>query len=185
REVQVSPRRLILALVFSALAAQGTSARAQSDADLATLRATLDQAVSEFEGPQQGQSLVRFEEIIGRLETERRQGSLGEAGATLLVKAYEYRARVQFNLGNTDKAGDSFRALIALRPQHNLDAAAISPNVINFFKSIKWKIIGFVTVQTVPQGATVALNGKALSVTDFFPLQVVAGGCSLDIHKRC
>ena len=178
----MSPKRLALAMLLCA--AQATSAWAQSDGDLAVLRATLDQAVSEFEGPQQGQSLVRFEEIIGRLETERRQGSLTDAGATLLVKAYEYRARVQFNLGNTDKAGDSFRALIALRPQHNLDAASISPKVIDFFKGVKSRIIGFVTVQSAPQGATVALNGKALSVTDFFPLEVVAGDYTLDITKN-
>ena len=91
---------------------------------------------------------------------------------------------MQFNLGNTDKAGDSFRALIALRPQHNLDAAAISPKVIDFFKGVKARIIGFVTAQSVPQGATVALNGKALSVTDFFPLEVVAGDYTLDITKN-
>ncbi|HQZ17338.1 MAG TPA: PEGA domain-containing protein, partial [Vicinamibacteria bacterium] len=175
-------RRLALALLVGS--ALGTSAWAQSDADLAALRATLDQAVSEFEGPQQGQSLLRFEEIIGRLETERRQGTLTEPGATLLVNAYEYRARVQFNLGNTDKAGDSFRALIALRPQHNLDAASISPKVIDFFKGVKARIIGFVTVQSMPQGATVALNGKPLSVTDFFPLEVVAGDYTLDITKN-
>lgn len=175
-------KRLALALLVCA--APGTFAWAQSEADLAALRAILDQAVSEFEGPQQGQSLLRFEEIIGRLETERRQGALTETGATLLVSAYEYRARAQFNLGNTDKAGDSFRALIALRPQHNLDAASISPKVIEFFKSVKARIIGFVTVQSVPQGATVALNGKPLSVTDFFPLEVVAGDYTLDITKN-
>ena len=173
-----------LALALLVGSALGTSAWAQSDADLAALRATLDQAVSEFEGPQQGQSLLRFEEIIGRLETERRQGTLTEPGATLLVSAYEYRARVQFNLGNTEKAGDSFRALIALRPQHNLDAASISPKVIDFFKGVKARIIGFVTVQSMPQGATVALNGKALSVTDFFPLEVVAGDYTLDITRN-
>lgn len=175
-------RHFALALLICTTA--GTFARAQSEGDLAVLRATLDQAVSEFEGPQQGQSLVRFDEIISRLEMERRQGSLTDAGAALLVNAYEYRARVQFNLGNTDKAGDSFRALIALRPQHNLDAASISPKVIDFFKGVKSKIIGFVTVQSAPQGATVALNGKALSVTDFFPLEVVAGDYTLDITKN-
>ncbi len=157
---------------------------AQSESDLAALRTTLEQAVTEFEGPQQGQSLVRFEEIITRLETERRQGSLSEAGATLLVKAYEYRARVQFNLGNTDKAGDSFRALIALRPQHNLDQGSISPKVVEFFKTVKARIIGYVTVQSAPQGATVSLSGKPLSVTDFFPLEVVAGDYTLDITKN-
>jgi len=177
----VKARRLLAVLLCLGLA---LSAAAQTEADLAVLRATLDQAISEFEGPQQGQSLVRFEEIIARLEAERRQASLSEGGSALLVRAYEYRARVQFNLGNTDRAGDSFRALIALKPQHNIDAASISPKVIDFFKSVKAQIIGFVTVQSVPQGALVALNGKPLSVTDFFPLEVVAGDYSLDITKN-
>lgn len=155
----------------------------QTDADLAALRATLDQGVSEFEGPQQGQSLVRFDEIITRLEAERRQGSLSEAGTTLLVTAYEYRARVQFNLGNTDRAGDSFRNLITLRPSHNLDQATISPKVIDYYKSVKGQMVGFVTVQSAPQGAAVTLNGKPLSITDFFPLEVVAGEYTLDITR--
>ncbi|MEO8360272.1 MAG: PEGA domain-containing protein [Vicinamibacteria bacterium] len=156
---------------------------AQSETELVPLRATLDQAVTEFEGPQQGQSLLRFDEIIARLETERRQGSLTEGGATLLVKSYEYRARLQFNLGSSDKAGDSFRALLTIQPGHSLDAGSISPKVIDFFKSVKAQIVGFVTVQSVPQGATVALNGKPLSVTDFFPLEVIAGDYTLDITR--
>ncbi|MEO6401290.1 MAG: PEGA domain-containing protein, partial [Vicinamibacteria bacterium] len=156
---------------------------AQSDPELVALRATLDQAVTEFGGPQQGQSLVRFDEIITRLETERRQGSLTEGGATLLVKAYEYRARLQLNLGSSDKAGDSFRALLTIRPAHSLDAGSISPKVVDFFKAVKSQIVGFVTVQSVPQGASVVLNGKPLSVTDFFPLEVIAGDYTLDITK--
>lgn len=156
---------------------------AQPAALLAELRATLDKAISEFEGPEQGQSLLRFEEIITQLEAARRQESLSEEGATLLVRAYEYRARVQLNLGGSDKAADSFRALIALKPSHHLDEASISPKVIDFFKSVKTQIIGFVTIQSAPQGAAVSLNRKLLSVTDFFPLEVVAGDYTLDIIR--
>jgi PEGA domain/PDZ domain len=165
------------------LALSAARVPAQTDADLAALRATLAQGVSEFEGPQQGQSLVRFDEIITRLEAERRQGTLNEAGTSLLVSAYEYRARVQFNLGNTERAGDSFRNLITLRPSHTLDQATISPKVIDYYKSVKGQMVGYLTVQSVPQGATVALNGKPLSITDFFPLEVVAGDFSLDITR--
>ncbi len=170
----------VLALVFCLSPGR---AEAQPAASLAEMRATLDQAVSEFEGPEQGQSLLRFEQIITQLEAARRQASLSEEGATLLVRAYEYRARVQLNLGNTDKAGDSFRALIALKPSHKLDEASISPKVIDFFKSVKAQIIGFVTIQSAPQGAAVSLNGTLLSVTDFFPLEVVAGDYTLDIIR--
>jgi tetratricopeptide (TPR) repeat protein len=176
----VRPLRLALSFALSLQAAVGF---AQSEPDLIAMRATLDQAISEFEGPQQGQSLVRFDDIIARLESERRQGSLSEGGSALLVSAYEYRARVQFNLGNTERAADSFRALITLRPDHNLDQASISPKVVEFFKKLKAQLVGFVTVQSVPQGASVILNGKPLSVTDFFPIDVVAGDYTLDISK--
>jgi len=172
-------RPAIIALCLSLARA----AHAQSDADLIAMRATLDQAVIEFEGPQQGQSLVRFEDIVNRLEGERRQGSLSEAGAALLVRAYEYRARVHFNLGNTEKAGDSFRALIILKPQHTLDQGSISPKVVEFFKGVKAQLVGFVTVSSVPQGASVTLNGRLLSVTDFFPLEVIAGDYALEVTK--
>ena len=172
--------RPILALIISLGPALGWS---QPEASLAELRTTLELAISEFEGPEQGQSLLRFEEIITQLETEWRQEALSDEGAALLVRAYEYRARVQMNLGNTEKAADSFRALIAIAPQHRLDETSISPKVVDFFKSIKAQMIGFMTIQSVPQGATVSLNGKVLSVTDFFPLDVVAGDYTLDITK--
>lgn len=176
-------RRGLLVLLALLASLPAMPARAQSDADLASLRATLDQAISDFEGPQQGQSLVRFDEIIARLEASRRQTALSEAGTSLLVYAHEYRARVQFNLGNTDKAGESFRNLIAIRPSHNLDEGSISPKVIEFFKSVKTQMVGYVTVQSMPQGAKVALNGVLLSITDFFPLEVVAGEYTLEISK--
>ncbi len=173
--------RLILALIVSLGPALAWS---QPEASLVEMRTTLELAISEFEGPEQGQSLLRFDEIIARLETERAQQTLSEAGAALLVRAYEYRARVQMNLGNTEKAADSFRALIAIAPQHSLDEGSISPKVVDFFKSTKAQMIGFVTIQSVPQGAMVSLNGKDLSVTDFFPLEVVAGDYELDIAKN-
>ena len=56
--------------------------------------------------------------------------------------------------------------------------------IVDFFKSVKTKIIGFVTAQSAPQGATVSLNGKPLSVTDFFPIEVVAGEYTLEIAKN-
>lgn len=173
----------VIAAAFALLFA-ATSGQAQSDADLAALRATFALGETEFNGPQQGQSLVRFDEIVTRLEAERRQNALTDAGEQLLVSAYEYRARLFFNLGNTDKATESFRALITLDPEHTLDQALISPKVVEFFRRIKTQMVGFVTVQSVPQGAAVLLNGRGLSVTDFFPIEVVAGDYTLDITKN-
>lgn len=173
----------LLGAAFALLLA-ASAAHAQPEADLAALRATFALGETEFNGPQQGQSLVRFDEIVTRLEAERRQGTLIEAGEQLLSSAYEYRARLYFNLGNPDKATENFRSLITLDPEHTLDQALISPKVVELFRRVKAQMVGFVTVQSMPQGATVLLNGKGLSVTDFFPIEVVAGDYTLEITKN-
>lgn len=177
---------VVLAVLFCAA---GTLAAAQppprpEESDLPQMRSTFDQAVVEFEGPQQGQSIVRFEEIISRLESARRAAGLSDAAQTLLVQSYEYRARAHYNLGSLDRAADGFRALITVRPQHALDANLISPKVVDFFKDIKSKMVGYITVQSIPQGASVSLSGQFLSVTDFFPIEVLAGDYAVEVSKR-
>lgn len=174
-------RRLLLAFL---ICLSPGLAGAQPDVDLSELTSNLAQAITEFQSAEQGQSLVRFTALINRLEDERRQGTLTSAGSELLVRAYEYRARVHFNVGNTEKATENFRDLIVLAPEHNLDEATISPKVISFFKDLKARIIGYLSVQSVPQGASVLLNGRPLSVTDFFPIEVAAGDYTLDISKN-
>ena len=55
-------------------------------------------AVAEFEGPNQGRSLVAFDEIVARLEAVGPR-SLTSSGRDMLAQAYENRARVYFGIG--------------------------------------------------------------------------------------
>lgn len=183
-------RRAIFCLLLTLCALGGGIARAQSvpakpeEPEIAALRSTMEQATTEFEGPLQGQSIVRFEEVVSKLESMRRGAALSEPAMTLLIRAYEYRARAYFNLGSIDKASDSLRALIVAKPSHALDAGQLSPKIVDLFKEIKGRMVGYITVQSIPQGASVSLAQEFLSVTDFFPIEVLAGDYSVEVTKR-
>lgn len=143
----------------------------------------LARAVAEFEGPQQGRSINLLDDIAARLEGLRRQSALPARGRELLAQAYELRARAYYNIGLQEKAADSFRLLVQLQPQYALTKEKVSPKVVDFFDSIKRALVGYLAVSTRPPGARVTLNGEFLGLTDFFPLDVLAGEYTLEITK--
>jgi tetratricopeptide (TPR) repeat protein len=178
-----------LALTASPLLAQEpppASAISTTDADQRELQAVQDllaRAVAEFDGAQQSRSIVIFDEIVARLENLRRQGSLPPRGREILVQAYELRGRAYYNIGLSEKAADSFRSLVQFQPQYNMSREKVSPKVVDFFGSVKKALVGFLAVSTTPPGARVSLNGEFLALSDFFPLDVLAGEYAVEIAR--
>jgi hypothetical protein len=147
----------------------------------------LARAVAEFEGPQQGRSIVVFDEVIGRLEGLG-VASLPPRGRDLLVQAYEYRGRAYFGIGLTEKAAENFRSLVQLKPDHGLSRDQVSPKVVEQFNSVKRALVGYLAVATEPAGARVVLVGSSgrrtdLGLTDFFPTDVLAGEYTVEISR--
>ncbi len=180
-------------LAFVVLAGAST-ARAQEPAtppplseaqqkELSVVQDLLARATAEFEGSQQSRSIVVFDDIVTRLENLRRQGTLPPRGREILAQAYELRARAYYNIGLQEKAADSFRSLVQLQPQYSLSREKISPKIVDYFNSIKKALVGYLAVSTKPPGARVSLNGEFLSLTDFFPLEVLAGEYSVEITR--
>ena len=188
-------RRLLPALVL-ALAAAAPAARAQegtapagalSEAvqkELGAVQDLLARATAEFEGPQQSRSIVQFDEIVTRLEVLHRQGTLPTRGREILSTVYELRARAYYNIGLQEKAADSFRALVQLNPQYSVSKEKVSPKVVDYFNSVKKALVGYLAVSSSPAGAKVSLNGEFLSLTDFFPLDVLAGEYTVEIARE-
>ena len=184
-------KRLVLAAALAAapLWAQETPAPppvATTDADQREMQAVQDmlaRAVAEFDGAQQSRSIVIFDEIVSRLENLRRQGSLPPRGREILVQAYELRGRAYYNIGLQEKATDSFRSLVQFQPQYNMSREKVSPKVVDFFGSVKKALVGFLAVSTHPPGARVSLNGEFLALSDFFPLDVLAGEYAVEIAR--
>ena len=198
----VSPaRRASLALLALAvpLFAPPAAGRAQDPLAAAPTAAVLDEAVqremqaiqeilaratAEFDGPQQSRSIVMLDEIITRLEVLRRQGTLPGRGREILLQAYELRGRAYYSIGLQEKAAESFRFMVQIDPQHSMSRERVSPKIVDYFDSVKKALVGFLAVTSRPAGARVTLNGEFLSLTDFFPTEILAGEYTVDISRE-
>jgi tetratricopeptide (TPR) repeat protein len=152
--------------------------------ELSAVQDLLARATAEFEGTQQSRSIVLFDDIITRLEALRRGGSLPSRGRDILAQSYELRGRAYYNIGLQEKAADSFRSLVQLQPQYTIRKEKVSPKIVDYFNSVKKALVGYLAVSSKPAGARVSLNGEFLSLTDFFPLEVLAGEYTVEIARE-
>jgi tetratricopeptide (TPR) repeat protein len=149
----------------------------------------LPRAVAEFEGPNQGRSLVAFDEIVARLEAVGPR-SLTSSGRDMLAQAYEYRARVYFGIGLSEKASENFRQLVQLKPDYALSKEKVSPKVVDLFNSVKRALVGYLAVSSEPAGARVSLVGPGDVLTDLealtpiFPVEVLAGEYTVEVQRE-
>jgi tetratricopeptide (TPR) repeat protein len=155
--------------------------------DVQAAQESLARAVAEFEGPQQSRSIVAFDETIARLEGLGLR-ALPPRGRDILAQAYEYRGRAYFGIGLSEKASENFRQLVQLKPDYALSKEKVSPKVVELYNSVKRALVGYLAVSSQPPGAQVTLVGSGgvrtdLGLTDFFPLEVLAGEYSVEIAR--
>jgi len=178
---------MVTVLAGGARAQDASVPAAPSEAVQRELQAAQDllmRATAEFDGPQQSRSIVILDEIVTRLEGLRRDGTLPPRGRDVLAEAYELRGRAYYNIGLQEKAADSFRSLIQLQPTYALSKDKVSPKVVDYFNSVKKALVGYLAVSSKPAGAKVTLNGEFLSLTDFFPLEVLAGDYTVAVARE-
>jgi tetratricopeptide (TPR) repeat protein len=188
----MSTSRFVLALALALVGAGRALAQEAAPApvpeavqgELRSVQQLLARAAVEFDGPEQSRSIVLLDEVVARLEALRRQGGLPATAAEMLLQAYELRGRAYYNIGLQEKAAESFRALIQVRPQHQLSKERISPKVVEYFNSVKKAMVGYLAVTSKPAGAKVSLNGEYLGLTDFFPVEVLAGEYTVEIARE-
>lgn len=170
----------------SALLAQAPPPASEAGAslDIAALEQRMLLAQEEFAGDQQSRSIVLFDEIIDALSVAREQAPLPEQARALLLQAYELRGRAYYGIGLQDRAAESFRALIQADPRYALSREQVSPKIVSFFDALKEELVGFIAASSRPAGARVSLNGRFLSLTDFFPMEVLAGTYEVEIARE-
>ena len=151
---------------------------------LDTLQGLMSVALIEFNGEQQSRSIVMFEEIISTLARLRLTTDLPENAEQMLLRSYELRARAFFNIGSESEARESFRQLIRVRPDYALNEEEVSPKLVTVYNSVKESLVGYLAVSSFPAGAEVKLNGALLSLTDFFPLEVLVGEYQIEISRE-
>ena len=152
--------------------------------EMQAVQELLARATAEFDGAQQSRSIVVLDDIVARLETLRRDKTLPPRGREILLQAYELRGRAYFNIGLQEKAAESFRAILQVQPQHTLSRDKMSPKIVDYFNSVKKALVGSLTASSKPPGARVTLNGEFLSLTDFFPTEVLAGEYTVEFSRE-
>ncbi len=189
---------LALALAAAALLVGSPRAAAQAPAsvpevpesvqrEVKAAQDVLARAITEFEGPQQSRSIVTLDDVISHLEAVGPL-ALPAYGKEALAQAYEYRGRAYFGIGLSEKASENFRQLVQLKPDHALSKERVSPKVVELFNSVKRALVGYLAVSSQPPGAQVTLVGAGgartdLGLTDFFPLEVLAGDYAVEIAR--
>ncbi len=187
---------VLLGLVALVLAPAATrSAHAQQVPEQAAVQAEVEAAqdalargIAEFDGPQQSRSIVVFDTVITRLEAVGSR-SLPVQGKDVLASAYEYRGRAYYGIGLAEKTAENFRQLIQLKPDYALSKERVSPKIVELFDSLKRTLVGRLAVSSDPPGAQVTLVSGAtgqrtdLPLTDFFPIEVLAGEYTLEVAR--
>lgn len=153
-------------------------------AEMQSAQELLTHATVEFEGPSQSRSIVLFDRIVEKLEGLKRQEQLPLHGEEILAQVYDLQGRAYFNIGLQEKTAQVFRRLIQMKPQYTLHKDQVSPKIVAFFNSVKKELVGYLAVSSKPPGARVALDGTFLSITDFFPIEVLAGDYSVEISRE-
>ena len=125
-----------------------------------------------------------------RLEAVQRQSGLPTRGRDILVQAYELRARAYFNIGLQEKASADFRQLVQIKPDYTLGKDKVSPKVIEVFNLVKKSLVGYLAVSSTaarePRSRSIAGGDRKteLGLTDFFPLEVLAGDYTVEVAKE-
>ncbi|HEY7512933.1 MAG TPA: PEGA domain-containing protein [Vicinamibacteria bacterium] len=179
---------LVLSFVLASALARAQSAQEAAQREIQAAQDQLARAVLEFDGTQQSRSIVLFDEIITRLDAVNRQGALTTQGRDLLAQSYELRGRAYYNIGLQEKASENFRLLVQLKPDYAISKEKVSPKIVDLYNSVKKLLVGYVAVSSRPAAARVTLVGpgearQELGLTDFFPLEVLAGDYTVEVAK--
>jgi len=188
------PLKALTALVAAATLAPAVSARqapqtaapgpgAGIEAELQIVQDLFVRALDEYNGEQQSRSIPLFEEAIAGLQPLRDREDAPPAVEEILVQALDLRGRAYFNLGSEDEARESFRSLIRIRPGHALPEDQVSPKVLGLFENVKESLVGYLAVSSQPAGAQVSINNKPFALTDFFPMEVLAGPYMVEVSR--
>jgi tetratricopeptide (TPR) repeat protein len=181
----VSRMLVAAALMMSALplAAQEAPIGSPEAAALQQAQSDLDRALAAFSGSHPSGSIPLFDALIERLNGLRIQGNPSPRLKEMLVQSYEHRGRAYYAIGLQEKATEDFRSVVQLNPQYALSKEKVSPRIVDYFNTVKKGMVGYLAVESTPPGARVTLNGDFLALTDFFPIEVLAGEYTVEVSR--
>ncbi len=131
-----------------------------------------------FDALEYDQALPYLDRAILSLEP---QALRDPSSRTVLISAYEMRARARFGIGNRDGAVNDFRALLNLDPGFML-ADGVSPRVVAVLDEVRAATIGTLELTLDPADAQLVVDGVPRG-TSTGRLAVAAGAHTLRLSR--
>lgn len=121
-------------------------------------------------------------QIIGELNSVQAEKALDQSQISILTSALEYRALAHFNMAAKSAAQADFTRLLEISPGYKLNESLATGLIQEFFTSIKQRTVGYLTLTTHPEGATVVTGRRELGLSNFTALPMKAGPHKLSIY---
>lgn len=133
-----------------------------------------------FQTVDQSDSIELFTTVIDSLEPLRFEGD--EQVLDRLQASLVYRARANFNLGDTAATELDLERLLRLDPDFDLDRTVVSSKLSQLFDDTRTRIVGFAELLVAPSDAQVRVNGNLLD-TESGAIAMQAGSYVAEIVR--
>jgi len=144
-----------------ALALAGLLALAPPQQDSDDLQARYEAALQAMQTATSASEPIRlFSRLISTLEARAADAGLSEDEEILLADSYEGRALTHFSFAQQQEAEADLRALIELRPGHDVDRS-VTPTFVELFDELKDEMVGVLQIDLQPRQADLTIDGQS------------------------
>ena len=170
--------RLMLAALLGVLVITPAVA-GEPPAELLEILARGRAALENFDYPV---ALAVYEEAVqahraGRYDLERVQVRRA------LAAAFEGKAAAHLGNGEIPQVSEMLAAALAVEPPFRPDPMVNSPRLLEIFERVRRETVGFLSVQTDPEGCSVWINGRHVGESPLEGLPWLAGPVEVRLQK--
>jgi hypothetical protein len=152
---------------------------------LSEIKETMNKGTADFDNPEtQSNSIATFDMVLDKIKLLPEDTAKSDEVRQIIAKAYELKGIALFNRADNDNAEKSFTLLIKLDPNFALDESLLSPKIIQFYKSIKNKLVGYLTISAVPSTSDVYIDSKPIGMTPLYSKEIFTGTHALSIKHK-
>jgi hypothetical protein len=166
---------LLLTIVLLSGPPRGAAASPQAGSGLDVL----SEARKLYDAQDYTGAIPLFNQAIAKLDA---QASTDSAVISVLVTAFEMRARCKAFKGDWEGARADFKALLERDPQFDLPAST-SPRIKSQFADVKKLTVADLLVSVAPVDAQVEVDGKPFKPKDGAPMPFVVGSHTVTARR--
>jgi hypothetical protein len=149
----------VLSLLFICIKASSQILEEDLSVSEEVIRNKYEEALRKFNSVDQFSSIYDLNEIIVILEAAQKDKTLSPSLLSFLMRSYDLRAQVYFNVGDQPKSESDILSILNYDMDYSPSREA-SVKYLKNFDVIKNKMTGYYSVSTKPTGSKIYIDGK-------------------------